>query len=134
MLLNQYVINRTLISAIGGVDAVPNNVSQRKYAVDFAGFDCQACGRFVVSGLPIYSQLHLAAGKYRQVVKLVRVLDGQVPHRNVGFLGVHAAAEVMRDHVTSRPLARMLMADAVPAMVEMNPPGANTCPTISGNV
>ena len=37
-------------------------------------------------------------------------------------------------HVTSRPDARMLMALAVPAMVEMNPLGASTCPTSSGNV
>jgi hypothetical protein len=28
----------------------------------------------------------------------------------------------------------MLMAVAVPAIVEMNPLGANTCPTNSGNV
>ena len=36
--------------------------------------------------------------------------------------------------VTSRPLARMLMALAVPAMVEMNPLGASAEPTSSGNV
>jgi hypothetical protein len=28
----------------------------------------------------------------------------------------------------------MLMADAVPAIVEINPPGARAAPTISGNV
>ncbi len=36
--------------------------------------------------------------------------------------------------VTSLPEARMLIADAVPAIVEMNPDAGRTCPTNSGNV
>jgi hypothetical protein len=36
--------------------------------------------------------------------------------------------------VTSRPLTRMLMALAVPAIVLMKSPGFKTCPTNSGNV
>jgi hypothetical protein len=42
---------------------------------------------------------------------------------------------MMTDHYeTSRPEARMLIAVAVPASVDINAPGDNTWPTSSGNV
>ena len=51
------------------------------------------------------------------------------------FFGIYAGCEVMVYHcVISRPDARMLIDVAALAMVDMNPPGANVCPTISGNV
>jgi hypothetical protein len=69
------------------------------------------------------------------VVKLVRVLHSQITRWYASLFGVHAAAEMVLDQdVTSRPEARMLMALAVPAIVEMNPLGASTWPTSSGNV
>ena len=37
-------------------------------------------------------------------------------------------------HETSLPLTRMLMALAVPAIVEINPPEGKICPTSSGKI
>jgi hypothetical protein len=39
---------------------------------------------------------------------------------------------MVMNHETSRPLTRMLMALAVPAIVEINPPEGKICPTSSG--
>lgn len=68
------------------------------------------------------------------MIKRMRVLAQHIASGYARFFGVYAAAEVVRYQVTSRPLTRMLMALAVPAIVLMKSPGASTCPTNSGKV
>lgn len=63
---------------------------------------------------------------------LVDVLHQNEPCGDSGFFGIHARAEMVVDHETSLPLTRMLMALAVPAIVEINPPEGKICPTSSG--
>jgi hypothetical protein len=59
---------------------------------------------------------------------------------NKCFFGVHTTTKMMLDlrvnkiHDTSLPLTRMLMALAVPAIVDINPPDGNIWPTSSGKM
>lgn len=93
---------------------------------------------------------HVPTCKNRHVVMCVTMLNKHAPSGNENLLGIHATGEMMRylatkllravqfhtcavyrvagtvrNYETSRPLARMLMALAVPAIVEMNPLGAS---------
>ena len=74
------------------------------------------------------------------MVMLVGVLHQPFIRWDKCFFGVHAAAKMMLNfrlneiHDTSLPLTRMLMALAVPAIVEINPPDGNIWPTSSGKM
>ena len=96
---------------------------------------------------------YAAFSQNAQVAVLMRVLADFVTFGNNHPLGVQAVGKVMlnlrvglkmalsfahkisKSHqVTSRPLTRMLMALAVPAIVLMKSPTPSTWPTNSGNV
>ena len=96
---------------------------------------------------------YAAFSQNAQVAVRMRVLADFVAFRDNHSLCVQAVRKVMlnlrvnlkisfsfahkisKSHqVTSRPLTRMLMALAVPAIVLMKSPTPSTCPTNSGNV
>lgn len=75
------------------------------------------------------------------MIKLVRMLHKPLIGRNERLFGVDASTKMMPHfrlnklhQVTSRPLTRMLIALAVPAIVEMKSPMPSTWPTSSGKV
>jgi len=64
----------------------------------------------------------------------VNVLHQNKSSWNLRFFSVHARTEMVVNHETSLPLTRMLMALAVPAIVDINPPEGKICPTSSGKI
>lgn len=74
------------------------------------------------------------------MIMFVCVLYQPFARRNNCFFGVNTAAKMMLDfrlnktHDISLPLTRMLMALAVPAIVEINPPDGKMWPTSSGKM
>ena len=90
------------------------------------GFNSQTSWRVNNFALTIYHQFNGTTGQNRQMAELVLVLDKHMPRWYQRFFGVNACAEMVVDHDTSRPLARMLTDVAPLAMVEMKPPGDST--------
>jgi hypothetical protein len=89
------------------------------------GFNRNASWRVYLCGHAIGNQFNRSLCQNGQVVKMVDVLHQPISSRDNRFLGIHTATKVMPDlriykaHETSRPLARMLMAVAVPAIVDI---------------
>ena len=96
------------------------------------GFNRNANWRVYLCGHAIGNQLNRPLSQNGQVVKMVDVLHQPISSRDNGFFGVHTTTKVMPDlriykaHETSRPLARMLIAVAVPAIVDINPLAIST--------
>lgn len=116
------------------MDAVPNYVCERFYAVMLACGNTKARGGVQNRFFTVNHQFNRAAGQNGQVAVLVDVLNQPAIGGDAGFLGVYAAGKMMFDHVTSLPLTRILMALAVLAMVEMNAPEPKIWPTNSGKM
>lgn len=100
------------------MDAVPDNICERFYAVVLVCFNGQTSWRMNHGSLTVYHQLNRTGGQNRQVVEFVFVLHKNMPRRNASFLGIYSGPEVMMDHVISRPLMRTLTPVALLAMMD----------------
>jgi hypothetical protein len=149
---DQNLINFVYVSFFCGVNTEPFTIFKRVYYMINASLDLYTRWRFIFNLIIVGQNNNFTFSQNAQVTIVVRVLTSLKTFGDSHTFGVQTITKIMLNarvnlkntfalahdfcvtQVISRPLARMLIADAVPAMVLMNPPGPNAAPVISGNV
>lgn len=102
------------------MDAIPNHIRQRFYAVVLIGFYCQQRRRMQNVFFTVNQNFNLAFSQNRHMVVFMRVLHQHLPGRNARFFGVYARTKIMTNHTTTHrdPLATVTV---VPLAIVIGP-------------